>query len=403
MPAPSGRLAGRGVVGGARGSGLPGRRSPGMADAFERRPSQGILSESFERRPSASKQVQWADSSPRGGGDGDTGKDGFRAASRGVTTAGSSGTAKSRADTAIAALFAADLDDDDDGGDDGGASRQDLGSSARRPTTSVLDERSVLFCGLTLSVDDFVRARAAKMGQAAQYSISEETRASMAGSVAKAESPALFSPVMSSPLSQRRGARLQRRESRKVGIMVDKGSSSEEEVDYDQIEFGILQDDAAEAVVDESNTVKEAAVFSRVSSTESVKKEMKKRKKKKPGQRGPASNQGEFTRVPSTDSQTFERAASADSHSDAAVRMTGAEAALKLESGNVKIAALEKAMTIEKVEAFDSSLVVNYDDEQFQKTYELDLDGADEGIIFQSMPALGKTVRTQQARFWQPV
>ena len=83
--------------------------------------------------------------------------------------------------------------------------------------------------------------------------------------------------------------------------------------------------------------------------------------------------------------------------------MTGAEAALKLESGNVKIAALEKAMTIEKVEAFDSSLVVNYDDEQFQKTYELDLDGADEGIIFQSMPALGKTVRTQQARFWQPV
>ena len=40
---------------------------------------------------------------------------------------------------------------------DGRASRQDLGSSVRRSTTSMLDERSVLFYGLTLSVNDFVR------------------------------------------------------------------------------------------------------------------------------------------------------------------------------------------------------------------------------------------------------
>jgi hypothetical protein len=41
----------------------------------------------------------------------------------------------------------------------------------------VLDARSVLFCGLTLSVDDFVRARAAKTGESKEYSVSQETRA----------------------------------------------------------------------------------------------------------------------------------------------------------------------------------------------------------------------------------
>ena len=83
---------------------------------------------------------------------------------------------------------------------------------------------------------------------------------------------------------------------------------------------------------------------------------MKKRKKKRTGQRG-AAKHGDFDRVPSTDSQTFERVASADSHKTA--RMAGgAEAAIELESGNVKIAALEKAMTIEKVEAFQGSFKV---------------------------------------------
>jgi hypothetical protein len=104
----------------------------------------------------------------------------------------------------------------------------------------------------------------------------------------------------------------------------------------------------------------------------------------------------DFNRVPSTDSQTFERAASADSENeDAAVRRPrSSEAALKLEAGKVKIAALEQAMTIEKVQAFDSSLVVNYDDEQFQKIYELDLDGADEGDdpVIPSLPLPGVRV-----------
>ena len=158
---------------------------------------------------------------------------------------------------------------------------------------------------------------------------------------AKVDSPPMFSPVMSSPLSQRRGARIQRRESRKEGIVVEKGSSSEEEMDLEQIEFGILQGDVAEAVVDEGSMKKEEAVFSRVSSTESVKKEMKKRKKK-PGPRR-ASMPDDFNRVPSTDSQTFERAASADSENeDAAVRRPrSSEAALKLEAGKVKIAELD--------------------------------------------------------------
>jgi hypothetical protein len=385
-----------------------------------------MLSEAFERRTSAGKQVQWADSSGSDGGNGDVrkDKDGFRAASG---RAGRNDTAKSRADTAMETLFASDDGDDDNHGGGGAASRQDLGSSARRPKTTVLDERSVLFCGLTLSVDDFVRARAAKTGESKEYSVSQERKAFLAetrdpiakssvsrmaesqvssvsqeckeSSVsrmaeAKVDSPPMFSPVMSSPLSQRRGARIQRRESRKEGIVVEKGSSSEEEMDLEQIEFGILQGDVAEAVVDEGSMKKEEAVFSRVSSTESVKKEMKKRKKK-PGPRR-ASMPDDFNRVPSTDSQTFERAASADSENeDAAVRRPrSSEAALKLEAGKVKIAALEQAMTIEKVQAFDSSLVVNYDDEQFQKIYELDLDGADEGDdpVIPSLPLPGVRV-----------
>jgi hypothetical protein len=103
---------------------------------------------------------------------------------------------------------------------------------------------------------------------------------------------------MSSPLSHRRGARIQRRESRKEGIVVEKGSSSQEEMDFEQIEFVILHGDAAEAVVDDMlfSMKKEEAVISRVSSTESVKKEMKKRKKKKPGPRG-AAKPDDFNRV----------------------------------------------------------------------------------------------------------
>ncbi len=392
-----------------------------MADS---RPSTGILSEAFERCTSAGKQVQWADSSGSDGGNRDVRKDGFRAASG---RAGSSGTAKSREDTAMATLFASDNGDDDNHGGGSAASRQEVGSSARRPKTTVLDARSVLFCGLTLSVDDFVRARAAKTGESKEYSVSQETRAiivetrdpiakssvsrmaeSQVSSVsqeskvssvsrmaeAKVDSPPLFSPAMSSPLSQRRGARIQRRESRKEGIVVEKGSSSQEEMDFEQIEFVILHGDAAEAVVDDMlfSMKKEEAVISRVSSTESVKKEMKKRKKKKPGPRG-AARPDDFNRVPSTDSQRFERAASADSENeDIAARSS--EAALKLEAGKVKIAELEKAMTIEKVQAFDSSLVVNYDDEQFQKIYELDLDGADEGDdpVTPSLPLPGVRV-----------
>jgi hypothetical protein len=96
---------------------------------------------------------------------------------------------------------------------------------------------------------------------------------------------------MSSPLSHRRGARIQRRESRKEGIVVEKGSSSQEEMDFEQIEFVILHGDAAEAVVDDMlfSMKKEEAVISRVSSTESVKKEMKKRKKKSQVPVGPPS------------------------------------------------------------------------------------------------------------------
>ena len=332
-------------------------------------------SDGFET--SAGKQVQWADHGEAGKERKEINDHGFRTASRGISTANSSGTAKSRADTAIETLFAVDL--------------ESQRTSVRRPKSTAVDERTVLFCGLKLSLEDYMRAQDAKMGHLAGYVMSGEHANDSQLDVSKdtdCESPVLFSPVMTSPLSQRRGARLQRRTSRAQGVVIDKGSSSEEEIDYDTIEFGILQGDAAEAEVDESKTVKEEVVFSRVSSTASV-KELKKRHRKKVGHRA-GSKTCEFDRAPSADPNSIERAPSSGSQTlesretgpSSQRRVNGTvETAPRYETGNMKIAALEKAMVVEKVEAFDSSLVVDYDAEEFQKIFELDLEGADEGVV----------------------
>lgn len=267
--------------------------------------------------------------------------------------------------------------------------------SERRPFTgaAVTDQGGVVFCGHQFSIEDFMRAREAREGQLEAYKVSENFLANEGQEhKATSDSPNLNSPVGVSPLSQRRGARLQRRASRAQGEIVEKADSSEDEMDFSQIEFGILQGDSAEVHIDETQTIEaDELMFSRVSSTESVtKKEMKKRKKKKRGHHAGE----EFERVASADSQAS-KASSTRSLKGAALRVSAAlafqrrpsferkssgvmEGAPRELTGNMKIAALEKDMIVEKIEAADSSIQLSYDDENLQKTYELDLDGADE-------------------------
>ena len=249
----------------------------------------------------------------------------------------------------------------------------------------------MVYCGHKFSIEDFLRAREAKDGQLEAYNVSENVASN--GSDEKAESPSINSPVTVSPLSQRRGARLQRKASRAQGETVEKADSSEDELDFNEIEFGILQGDSAEVHIDETQRIEADELrFSRVSSTESVttKKEMKKRKKKK---RGPHPGE-DFERVASADSQVS-KASSSRSLKGAALRVSaalafqrrpsferkssgGPENAPRELTGHMKIAALEKDMIVEKIEAADASIQLSYDDESLQKTYELDLDGADE-------------------------
>jgi len=381
------------------------------------------MSDFFERRPSAGKQVQWADAKmadEKGDGGGHAlgattkgtapPKDTFGAAIRG-TTARSSATAKSRANTAIDALFATE---------DANSATED--AIHRRPwSLTEHDPASVIFCGLRLSIDDFVRARGAKTGQVATYSVSKQVAAEPETiEMIEEHEPVLFSPVVSSPLSQMRGARLQRRASRAEGLPVAVDGSSDEDLDFAQIEFGILKGDAAEVHINESAGLQPATevLFSRVSSTESIssKKELKKRvlKKKKTGHASKAGEHDkhdrEFVRVASSVSQgtpcklapsfgrrplsqpqppPFEHIhprtltpTHACTGADGTVapslpRASGVEAPQDL-TGNMKIATLEKDMTVQKIVAADASIQVSYDDASLSKTFVLDLEAADE-------------------------
>ena len=331
----------------------------------------------------------------------------LRTASGCGTTTSSSATAKSCAATAMELLFpdeepAARFSRDEITKSNAMTRIWTLAtaSSPCRPFTVCFpDEETgvVQCCGIKLSVEDFLRAQKAATGELEKYKgYSEKRNAGDAN--CEVESP-LSSPSGCSPISRKRGQRLQRRLSRARGLSVE-GESSDEEMDVNQLEYQILDSDAAEVLIDEEElqfhraaSATEEAAFTRFASDESVKSatkmEMKTRKKKNRGHH--AKTEEAVARASSGESQasTASRMLIAGKRVKNALKLTrafsssrtsstaGLEIAPRELTGEMKIAALHEDMKIEVIEAAESRQTIAEADLP-TKTFDLDLDGANE-------------------------